>query len=191
MGENEGRNIFYQQEPPRPTSSTSSVDAEFNLFAGCEVPNDIFQPALKIRGSSTTVKNKIKLEDNDGSEQQHHMINIEGVILSPTILKIFDVSRAAKKDDAGGMPIKSVERYGNILFAFNNQHQLKQWSKKKLKRKYFTPTVAHRYASATLGGVPNSPRQKTVVVGKRMGTPKGTTSDFITIENSCALKTMI
>ena len=187
---------------PRPTSSTSS-DAEFNYLAGCGLPTDIFEPsnvsnstfpyqgALSEANSNIQNIGAIKIEPKEPHNELH--LNEDSVFLSPSVVQNFDVERNAQnlgishRQNHGG--IKSVIRRQNITFDFGPT----QWPKKRLRRKHLTASVACRYNSLTsaAGSPMHFAGKNGIVVGKRMGTPRGITSNFATVENSCSLLTFI
>lgn len=162
---------------PRPTSSTSS-DADFNYLAGCGLPTDIFEPASIVSSESTLQHlhtSNIKQETKYISKQNAEEASC--VVISSSVVQNFEVVATSEKS------FTTVSRHPEIDFAFGTS----QWSKGKLRRKRFTMNVGHRYNGAmNIKGI----KPKTIV-GNRMGTPRGITSDFVTIERSCSLITVI
>ena len=180
---------------PRPTSSTSS-DADFNYLASCGLPTDIFETA-NVSNTNTTLETlrnmDITHERNEQEKQEMNVVEDSCVVLGPSVVQNFDVPNATNpgsepcihnSDDS----ITTVLRHSNITFAFGTS----QWPKQKLRRKQFTSSVRCRISDKPRESQANlQGRISKIVLGKRMGTPRGITSDLITVENSCSLMVFI
>jgi hypothetical protein len=179
----EDKNIYQ----PRPTSSTSS-DADFNYLAGCGLPTDIFEPSNVSNPSNLDTAPNLQNIKHEHKEQD--IIEDSCVVLGPSVIQTFDVVNNTKsfiKNETQNVEsVTTVSRHSNITFAFGPS----QWAKEKLHRKHLTSSVGCRFKlrgnQMNLKG-----RIPKIIVGKRMGTPRGITSDLVTVENSCSLMTFI
>ena len=188
----------------RPTSSASS-DADFNYLAGCGLPSDIFEPmsssAISLPSSSSYIhgdidnlENVVKIKNEFPKKDSKSMLEDEesSVELSQSVIDKFELlSQNTDCLDTNGAstPIKTISRHSNITFAFGTS----QWSRKTLRRKRFTPAIGCRFKNNTTDELTSNFESKKgrVVVGKRMGTPRKITSNFIAVENSCCISTTI
>merc|ERR1719411_576366 len=176
---------------PRPTSSTSS-DADFNYLAGCGLPSDIFEPV--------TSENNPSLNN----PQIFHRVDIKSeeedtcVSISASVIKSFEMARSDSlntltvKSDLSSIKspttVSSI-RCRRINIAFGTS----QWPREKLKRKRFTPSLIMRHQIGINEGfiVKGHIAPSRVVVGKRMGTPRGVTTKYETVMYSCSLMSIV
>ena len=181
------KNNFQQ----RPTSSTSS-DADFNYLAGCGLPSDIFEPV--------TSENNPSLNN----PQIFHRVDIKSeeadtcVSISASVIKSFEMARSdslntltVKSDLSSIKSLTTVSsiRCRRINIAFGTS----QWPREKLKRKRFTPSLIMRHQIGINEGfiVKGHIAPSRVVVGKRMGTPRGVTTKYETVMYSCSLMSIV
>ena len=174
---------------PRPTSSTSS-DADFNYLAGCGLPTDIFEPIIS--QSNQTLNNPQIFQRTDMKSKETEETET-CISLSPNVVQSFEIVTTvtslnqprSEANAARSHTTVSNIRCRQIAFAFGTS----QWPREKLKRKRFTPSLVVRYQDNMKEGiiVKGHHLLPRVVVGKRMGTPRGITTSGETAVYSCSL----
>ena len=171
---------------PRPTSSTSS-DADFNYLAGCGLPSDIFEPVMSDNNSSLNNPHIFHRVDIK-SEESDTCISI-----SPNVIKTFEIRPEYLQTVSTKSDLNSSSSPTTLLSLRNRRIDIlfgtSQWPREKLKRKRFTSSLIMRHQVGMNEGfmIKGHLTPPKVVVGKRMGTPRGVATRYDTVIYSCSL----
>ena len=169
---------------PRPTSSTSS-DADFNYLAGCGLPTDIFEP---VTSENNTNSNNPQIFQRANVKSKESQEADTCLIISPNVIKSFEIiTNKSESNSAKSLTTISNIRYRRINFAFGTS----QWPKEKLRRKHFTSSLVARHQNCANEVLISKGHTPKIILGKRMGTPRGVTTNCGTVVYSCTLMSII